>query len=102
MQGNEDRGNTMKKPRPLFKLIRKPMTSEEELTVLADDLMRVEEHFVAGRVPRDEHLVADAGRLDDDVIGTARDDPAPDKSDHAAINWRRGRRPRRTARAARA
>ena len=49
--------------------------AEELLRVLAHDVMRVERDRVTARMPRNEHLVADAAHIDDDVIGAARDQP---------------------------
>src|SRR2546428_207723 len=55
----------------------------ERLRVLADHLMRVQEDLVARRMPRDEHFVAQAAHVHDDVIGAARDPRAANRRDHA-------------------
>ena len=51
--------------------------------VLADDLVRVEEHLVAGGLAWDEDLVPDVGDLDDDVVGAAGYDVAAERRDQA-------------------
>src|SRR2546425_11503583 len=60
----------------------------ERLRVLADHVMRVEEHVVARRMPRNEDLVAHAAHVDDDVIAAARDYRPADRRDHGSSRRR--------------